>query len=100
MAKKQQFTFKTTKPTGRYAWTSNPWHEIKLNKVVVGTIGHGTWEIRLKVIKADINEDKNPNCPWKWITLKNKSESLDETKIFLNENINEILEKCNLFIKE
>jgi hypothetical protein len=52
------------------------------------------------VIKSDINEDGNPNCKWKWIKLGKKSESLQEAKEFLNENIETIMAKYNLHFSE
>lgn len=92
-----KFTFKTTKPTGKYAFLDKSSHDIKLNKKDVGSIVDGTWIIRLKVVKNDIMEDGNPNCPWKWIALKKESSSLQEAKDFLNANFKTITEKFNLF---
>lgn len=48
------------------------------------------------IIKSDILEDGNANCDWKWITLNRNFTSLDEAKIWLNENINLILGKWKL----
>lgn len=92
-----KFTFKTTKPTGKYASFYNPSHDIKLNKKDVGSIVDGKWTIRLKVVKDDIMEDGKPNCPWEWISLKKESSSLQEAKDFLNANFKTITEKFNLF---
>ena len=50
----------------------------------------------LQVIKVDINEDGCPNCPWKWITLKKESTSIDEAKAFLNEQIVSLTTMYNL----
>lgn len=91
-----KFTFKTTKVTGQFHSFFNDTHDIKLNKVKVGSIEDKTWKIRLKVIKTDINEDGNPNCDWKWVTLKKESKSLQEAKDWLNENINIITNKYPL----
>ena len=92
-----KFTFKNEKPTGRYKAFHNPHYYIKLNKIVCGMIMHSSPNhIRLQVIKDDINEDGNPNCSWKWITLKANFRSVDESKIFLNEHIDEILKRYNL----
>ena len=91
------FTFKTDKPTGRYRSFYNPTHTIKIKKVNVGSIGHEPpYKIRLRVIKADIMEDKNPNCDWKWITLSQESNSLVEAKEFLRKNFTVIMEKYNI----
>ena len=95
----KKITFKTEKPTGRYAWVHSPNHYIKLDKIKIGSIDHESpHKIRLKVIKEDINEDGNPNCNWKWITLGKKSENLEEAKVWLNERIESLLEKYNLKI--
>lgn len=94
-----KFTFKTTKPTGRYRSFGHPYHEIKIKRIVVGAIDHKTWKIRLIVKKEDILEDKNPNCPWKWIVLKKESASLQEAKDFLNKYAEEIMQKWNLYIE-
>ena len=90
------FTFKTVNPTGKYRGFYNPYHFVKLKKIVVGEMNNLTHTIRLKVIKDDINEDNNPNCTWKWITLKRKSSSVADAKEFLKQNYDAIVEKYNL----
>jgi hypothetical protein len=95
--KKINFTFKTHRPTGNYAWLYKPYHDVLLNKNKVGSIEPvKPFSIRLMVMKADIMEDGNSNCPWKWITLKHESESLDDAKTFLNESIDIILRKYKI----
>ncbi len=99
--KAKKFTFKTDKSTGRYSSFYPDQHYVKLKKKEVGHIGDkAPYKIRLQVIKADINEDDNPNCSWKLITLKKESESLQEAKDFLNEHIDKILEKYNLHLED
>lgn len=86
-----KFTFKITKPEGKYRAFSTAYHEIKLNKVVVGNIIEKEindrittiYKVGFVVIKKDPNEDKSPNCPWKWITIKNDFEDLDAAKAIL-----------------
>lgn len=91
------FTFRTEQPTGRYRSFFDPIHYIKFKQRVVGSIGDELpHKIRLMVIKEDINEDKNPNCEWKWITLNKKSASVDEAKQFLKENYEAITTKYNI----
>jgi len=93
------FTFKTEKPTGRYRSFDNDTHNIKLQKVEVGVIcSDKPFKIRLQVVKKDIMEDGNKNCPWKWITFKKESETLDEAKKFLNDNFEAITSKFTIFI--
>jgi hypothetical protein len=95
--KKMKFTFKTTRPTGSYAWLYKPYHDVLLCKNQVGAIEpEKPYRLRLMVMKADIMEDGNKNCPWRWITLKHESESLDEAKTFLNENIEVLLTKYKI----
>lgn len=92
-----KFTFKTDKPTGKYRSFFSASHYIKLKRVVIGTIDDELpFKIRLKVVKSDINEDGNPNCSWKWITLLKRSESLEEAKEFLNKVADKIVETYNL----
>jgi len=94
------FTFKTEKPTGQYKAFFPNYHYIKFKKRKCGQIIDNTWNIKLTVIKEDIMEDGNPNCKWKWITLKKKFESLQEAKDFLNTYIEEIMKKFNLYFFE
>jgi len=99
--KKNKFTFKTTKATGRFRSFSHDTHDIKLNNKIVGQISDAKsdipFDISLIVKKNDINSDGNPNCVWKWIRLKKKSNSLQEAKDFLNEHVDSLLAKYNLF---
>jgi hypothetical protein len=94
--KSNKFTFKTTKPTGRYRSFFNPSHDIKLHGKDIGSIVNGTWDIRLMVVKKDIMEDGNPNCNWTRITLNKKSNSLQEAKDFINGAFDVINKKYNL----
>ncbi len=97
MATPKNFTFKTNKPTGKFAWTDNPNHYIKLEGKQIGSIDHETpHKIKLMVFKKDINEDGNPNCSWKWISLKHQSSSLDDAKKYLNDNFDAIIKQFSL----
>jgi len=80
------FTFKTEKPTGEYRSFQDNIYLVKMNKKLVGRIVAKDFSIMLMIEKNDINEDKNPNCSWKWITLKYKPLSLDGAKKYLNVN--------------
>ena len=92
-----KFTFKTEKATGQYRSFCNDSHYVKLNKIECGSIGaEKPHKIRLQVVKADIMEDGNPNCKWKWITLKQESETLQEAKDFLNKNFVSINSKYKI----
>lgn len=97
MEKKLKLSFKTNKPKGRYAWTSSPFHYIKLNGEEIGNIEHEKPHfIRLMVFKENIMEDGNPNSTWKWIQLRKESGSIDIAKEYLNENIKIIFEKYKI----
>jgi hypothetical protein len=91
------FTFKTEHPKGRYRSFDFDRHAIKLNKKEVGLIEDRTFTIRLAILKDNLNEDKNPNCPWKWVSLKKESKSLDEAKKFLKDNYLIIINKYKLY---
>lgn len=96
-----KFTFKTTKPTGRWASFEPSHHAIKLNKIEVGCIKDDPpWTIRIQVMKKDIMEDGNPNCEWRWVTFNKDSQTLQEAKDWLNANIDVILEKYKLYLKD
>jgi hypothetical protein len=99
--RKIKFTFKTHRETGSYAWLHKPHHDVLLNKNLVGAIEPDKpFSIRLMVMKADIIEDGNCNCPWKWITLRHESENVADAKVFLNEGIDAILSKYIIRIYE
>jgi len=73
----KQFTFKTTKPTGRYRAFEHEYHDIKFKGLKCGSIDNSKpHKIRLMIIKDNIAEDGNPNCIWKWTTLKHDSETI------------------------
>lgn len=92
-------TFKTEKPTGKYKSFSLPSHFIKIGDARIGSIDAEDFTIRLMIIKSDIMEDGNKNCPWKWVRLSRKSVSLQDAKEFIKNNFKSIEEKFNLFIK-
>ena len=76
--------------------------------------GHGTYifrnrhliiieynnKITLHVIKDDIMVDGNPNCCWKRTYLKYEAPTLNDAKVFLNDNFETILKQFNLYVYE
>jgi hypothetical protein len=93
----EQFTFKTNNPTGRYRSFEKPYYDIKLNGNVVGSISPETpFKVRFMVMKNDVIKDDNPNCPWKWITLKAEHDSLEAAKTWVNEKIGAIRSQYEL----
>lgn len=80
------------------------YYNIKLNGVNVGIFGrnnsHDAINIRLKIVKKDIMEDGNPNCTWKWATVKHKPFSIEEAKRFLKAFNKEIQIEYKLYINK
>ena len=106
-----KFTFKKVIYTGKWKSFQAETHEIKVNKIQVGSIykvknvgfsseDEGKFKIILQVNKKDIMEDNNPNCTWKNITLVGRFNTAQEAKEFLNRNVNKITEKYDLHIEE
>ncbi len=98
----EKFTFKTNKPTGRYKAFDNEWHDIKLNGKIVGSIDHKSpFKLRFMVMKNGTTvKDDNPNCKWKWITLKHESSSLEDAKIWANQMIDKIRAQYELHLSD
>ena len=95
---KGKFTFKTEKATGQFRSFFPDHHYIKIKGKQCGSINEKVpYRIRLMVVKKDINEDDNPNCEWKWISLKKESKTLQEAKDFLNKRFSEILGMYKLY---
>jgi len=95
-----KFTFKTEKPTGKWKSFDNDSHYIKLNGKQVGAIHHAApFKISFTVLKTeeDKKSDKNPNCPWKRITLKKESTTLQEAKDFANMMFDKITKEFTLY---
>lgn len=92
------FTFKTNKSTGKYRSFYPDIIDINLKRKKVGYFyDREPYKINLMVVKDVINEDGNPNCAWKWITLKHQSNSINDCKKFLNDNFDGIIENLNLY---
>jgi hypothetical protein len=90
-----KFTFKTEKPDNAF---QNYYHNVKLKRKEVGMIDNDApHRICFAAEKADINEDGNPNCSWKWIALEKRFGSVAEAKTWLNENVDAILAKYKLY---
>ena len=102
----KKFTFKTEQPTGKWRSFHSPVHDIKYNKRVCGHLtgdnlaSNENVRIKLAVLKKDINEDNNPNCPWKWIQVKETFKTLQEAKDWLNENRERIFSQFKLYLFE
>ena len=100
----KNFTFKTNKPAGRYRSFFQDEHVIKHNKHDIGIIvcseyNQPPFQIKLRIMKTAEITDNNPNCPWKWITFKNKFTTFDEAKEWLKKNHDGIIEKYILVEK-
>jgi hypothetical protein len=95
---------KQPKNTGLSA-IGNPFSvtDIKIDGKRVGLIDPPNWSsknkgwiIRFVVRKNDINEDGNPNCTWRWITLVGEYKNEELAREYLKENIGVIAAKFNL----
>lgn len=101
------FTFKKisrSKGLAGVAEAGKEYYDIKLDGVEVGIFGRNNSfnaiNIRFKIVKKDIMEDGNPNCIWKWITLKYKPISIEEAKRFLKAFNKEIQIEYKLYINK
>lgn len=100
--KVKKFTFKMNRPTGKWKCFSSTSCDILLEKNLVGSFyedkstANTIIEIRFMKMKADIMEDGNSNCLWKWTTLNKKCASFDEAKTWVNENFEIINTSINL----
>lgn len=90
-------TFKREpKETGLYAiGNSTPGVNIKYNKKWFGYITppswqHHGWDVSFMVYKDNIMEDKNPNCDWKWVYIKQKFETEEEARQYMKDHEKEI----------
>lgn len=101
----KKFTFKTEKPTGRYRSFFSETYHIKLNKIEIGLISlkekhtDGPFKIRLMAIKNEKlgMDDGNPNCKWMWIVIKREFETIDDAKIYLNENFDKLTSSIDFY---
>lgn len=99
--KKIKFTFKLhPKETGLSAvGNTRQSADIKLNKQIVGTIHAPTWmtkDNKYSVSFAVKSEDKN--CGWSWVRLKQRTDTIEEMKAWLNQYATAIVEKYELHV--
>lgn len=106
-----KFTFKTTKPTGRYRSFGKDYHEIKVKGIVCGAITHlesdawnkypedqeGKYAIRLMVDKEPTKEQP---APFKWSTIKQKFDSLEDAKKFITDNAAKIESSFKIHLRK
>lgn len=84
--------------------------DIKLNGKICGSINPplvndpwnkaNGWKVYFVVIKADINEDNNPNCEWKWIGMKPVFETENEAREYVKTALPFIMTKYTLYFFE
>jgi len=58
------------------------------------------WSIQFSIVKKDIMEDKNPNCIWRNVTLKQKFSSEPEARDWLKTNLDMLSEKFTFYLHE
>lgn len=78
--------------------------DIKLDKVVIGLISAPNWRtkdnkysVRLKVKKERTEEEP---CPFCWVSLKKKTDSLQEMKDWLNIVAQTLAEKYDFYLND
>jgi hypothetical protein len=110
---KTNFSFKKYVPEGRYrSFEPHNNYDIKLNRKITGSImevrtlgpdkkeDEGKFLLRLMINKKDPMEDKNPNCSWRWITLKRRFESAEEAKQFVLDSGERLMQQFDLHCLE
>lgn len=99
--KKIKFTFKLhPKATGLSA-VGNSYQsaDIKLNKQIIGTIHAPSWmtkDNKYSVSFAVKNEESS--CGWKWVKLKQRTDTIEQMKEWLNSCAPLIAEKYEFHI--
>jgi len=100
-----KFMFKKDKKETGLSSVGYPYPKtrIKHNKKDVGYIDPPTWrtksnewKIYLAIIKQDILEDGNPNCEWRWVSLKKRFKTEPEARLFIKSHLAEILTRNNI----
>lgn len=103
---KLKLTFrKQPRPTGLSSMGYGQNTDIKINGKVCGAIYAPTWrskddlwEICFSVKKSE--SEPKENSDWKWITLIKRTETEEQARIFLKENIGIITSKYTLHFTE
>lgn len=98
-------TFKKhPRATGLAGIGDKPQIDIKLRKKVVGSIhppnffrGKDNWQIGFMIVKEDINEDLNPNCPWRWFWVKNDATDEESARSWVRLNFDRVAFKYKLW---
>jgi len=74
--------------------------DVKIKKKKFGEISAPTWQtednrwsISVMVVKKQIDEDGNTNCPWKWIHFKQRFVKEEHAREWIQEYIDEIIKK-------
>jgi hypothetical protein len=73
--------------------------DIKVNKKRVGLISAPNWQkkgwtIRISIMKPE--PDDNPNCDWKWISVKTAFEDEQSARQWVKDNLKSVAEKFSL----
>ena len=99
---------KNPKETG-LAGVGNPYPSTKIqaNKKWCGSIHPPTWKsndnlwrVSIMVIKSDIMEDKNPNCPWRWVHFSKTFETVELAREWVKEHWTNINERYQIRIDD
>lgn len=95
---KNKITFKADRPTGKWRAFEETQHLIKLNGNHIGQIHQSLTGIGFYIMIAvyktnEVLNDGNENCPWVNIKLKYRSNSFNEIKEWIVNNIDKIAHK-------
>lgn len=98
-------TFKKhPKATGLAAISDRPQIDIKFRNKRVGIIhqptafrGMNNWQIGFMIVKADLMEDGNPNCPWRWLFVKNDATDEESARSWVKRNFESFTKRYNLW---
>lgn len=96
---------KSSRPTGLASVGWRPHYDILYKRMYIGNFIETSkysnlYRIRFHIIKDDIKEDGNSNCSWMWKYYTNKTFNINDAKIFLDENIKEILKQNIYYIEK
>jgi hypothetical protein len=111
--KQPVFSFKKNRSSGKWGHLEpQNNYTIKLGGKEVGTISEirvrhdlfkrydleddGKFNVMFTINKKDPMEDNNPNCSWRWVTLKAKFDNSEAAKEFVVNNAPAILKQFDL----
>lgn len=101
---KLKLTYKNNNPTGRYSSFHSKSIHVKLNgkefaiiseKSVLDNSDRLKWGIQICIFDTD---KVNPNCKWKWVFMKFRSDNSEDIKNWLETNIETLYKKYEFWM--